>query len=135
MTNSKILNILRLVAGVAFLALVSVVVLAGCGETQLKGSWTLDRVVTKDTTINSNTADKGEYGDDFNNVLTFNEDGSGTVKIRSETATTSAWTQDGSKVTITVGSDDTTYTLEGTELILEQDGVKYFYKKSTQQTD
>ncbi len=132
MTNSKNLSKLKLLAGATILGLISILFLAGCGGTELRGTWTLDRIVTDSSTITADTEDKGEYGDDFNNILTFAEDGSGTVKIRSETATTSEWVQDGNKVTITVGSDDSTYTLDGEELIFEQDNVKYFYKKTTQ---
>ena len=132
MTNSKSNVAFKAVSLVALLVLVSVCILAGCGGTQIEGTWKLDRVTDGETTIYSTTTDKGEYGDDFNNALTFNKDGSCSIKIRSETATDGEWTRNNNTITVTITSEDTpqTYTLSGEELTVENGNVKYFYKKS-----
>ena len=131
--NSKSNVALKTISLVALLVLISVCILAGCGGTQVEGMWKLDRVTDGETTIYSTTEDKGEYGDDFNNELTFNEDGSCSIKIRSETATNGEWTRTNNTITVTIEGEDTpqTYTLRGEELTVENGNIKYFYKKSS----
>lgn len=133
MTKTNSLKISwRLGLAVMIIMAFSVMAFSACGGgTKLVGTWKLDRVVSGGITINAVATDKGAFGDDFNNILTFNEDGSATIKIRSETASSATYTQAGSQVTVSIGSVDTTYTLSGSELTYENGDVKYFYKKSS----
>lgn len=128
-TNQK--SALTVIVLVAVMAVFSVFIFSACGGTSIEGSWKLDRVVNGNTTIKSTDTDKGEYGDDFNNVLKFNKDKTASIKIKSETASSGTWAQKNSQITVTINETDTTYTLSGNELTYENGTVKYFYKKSS----
>ena len=132
---SKVLNLknngaLKSVLVVTFIVVMSLCFFAACGGTNVVGTWKLDRVVNDGTTINSTDTDKGEYAEDFNNVLVLNEDKTGSIKIKADSASEGTWTQTNNTITITVDENDTTFTLSGNELIYDNEGVRYFYKKS-----
>ena len=131
MTKTNSISALRVGVLLVLVAVFSMFIFSACGGTTIEGTWKLDRVVSDGTTIKSTDTDKGEFGDDFNNVLTFNKDNTASIKIKSETAQNGTWKQTNSQITVTVSDKDTTYTLSGNELTSENGTVKYFYKKST----
>ena len=105
-------------------------ILSGCGESSLTGTWTLSRVTNGETTVNADDTNKGDFEAPFENELKFNDDGTGTIKVNSAEAQDMTWTQDGDKITISVNTTQTVYTLSGSELTIQDGDTKYFYTKS-----
>lgn len=132
MTNSKSKgSFISIGLVLAVIVGMSVCLFAACGGTSVVGNWKLDRVVNEGKTVKSTDADKGEYAEAFNNVIIFNDDKTGSIKMNSESATASTWAQTNNTITVTANNADTTFTLSGSELIYDKDGVRYFYKKSS----
>ncbi len=109
------------------------VMLAGCGGTNIAGTWVVDRIVDNNTTIKPDSIDKAGHENDFLNEIKLNEDKTGTIKLGEATAQNCTWVQDGNKITLTYNTNNTLIlTVANSEITTEEGDEKIFYKmKST----
>ena len=125
-SKAYILTILSLI-----IALTTALLLAGCGGTNLEGTWTVDRIVVDGTTVRPTDSDKKGHESDFNNQIILENDNTGSIKLGDATAQSATWQLDNKTLTITYGDEQTlVLTVNGSEISSENEGVKIFYKKS-----
>ena len=129
MENSKKLALWKPALLIGAILLLSVLILAGCGETSLNGTWTLSKVTNGETVINAGDEDLGEYETAFNNKIVFNDDGTGSITINDAEPVDMTWKRTDNSIAITANETDTVYTLSGSELTLTDGDTKYFYTK------